>query len=419
MIKNYRFKNFQSYYDDTYVDFEVPSKAPHSYYDYETQYGSKVAKVMGIFGANGSGKSNLLKPLSFAAWFVTSSFKKMDADDKIPVITHFASKNAPYEFEVELVIPKREDNIEFADLDFEYKYTFVLTKDRVLKEELKYKNHESKLYNRVFLREFDEESKSYKYKRSAAFPLGMKIISKCPDNCSLIAYVNRLLDDEAIDSSHITDIELVHSYFNLTVTNLTLSGRTEMSTPDKITSVLDNSPELFERVKRLITRFDIGIKDIIIESKDVISEKSGEVSSKKIPMFVHECDGEEYKLPLWLESSGTQSAYIMTTVIAAKVDQGGMAILDEFDNDFNPMLTLEILELFKHESENVSNSQLIFTTHTPQVLNILRKQHVQLVEKSDNKSEVWRIDQIEGIRERDNLYAKYISGVLGGVPNFE
>ncbi|MDG2897860.1 hypothetical protein P7M61_25835, partial [Vibrio parahaemolyticus] len=90
-----------------------------------------------------------------------------------------------------------------------------------------------------------------------------------------------------------------------------------------------------------------------------------------------------------------------------------------FDNDFNPLLTLQLLEMFKHESENISNAQLLFTTHTPQVLDVLRKQHVHLVEKVDNKSEVWRIDEIEGIRDRDNLYAKYISGVLGGVPNFE
>ncbi|MCV5343198.1 ATP-binding protein, partial [Escherichia coli] len=79
-------------------------------------------KVMCVFGANGAGKSNLLKPLSFAAWFVTNSFKKMDAKQLIPIITHFSSKEEPFEFEVEFVVPKRHNDANM-DMDFEYRYS--------------------------------------------------------------------------------------------------------------------------------------------------------------------------------------------------------------------------------------------------------------------------------------------------------
>ncbi|EHK0038631.1 ATP-binding protein [Vibrio parahaemolyticus] len=418
MIKNYRFKNFQSYYDDTFVDLEVSKKAAHSYFDYETQYNSRISKVMCVFGANGAGKSNLLKPLSFAAWFVTNSFKKMDAKQLIPIITHFSSKEEPFEFEVEFVVPKRHNDANM-DMDFEYRYSFIVTRKRVLYEELKYKNHETKLFNRVFLREYNSETEKYTYKRGHDFPVSATIVSKCPDNCSLISYISRLVDDDALKENGTTDVQLVSSYFSLTTTNLFLNGRNELSSPDNVTEVLESDPELFDKVKSLITSFDIGIKDIIIEEKEVINDTTGDVSMKKLPTFIHECDGVEHRLPLWMQSNGTQSAYIMATMIASKLDQGGLAVLDEFDNDFNPLLTLQLLEMFKHESENISNAQLLFTTHTPQVLDVLRKQHVHLVEKVDNKSEVWRIDEIEGIRDRDNLYAKYISGVLGGVPNFD
>ncbi|WP_238567497.1 hypothetical protein, partial [Aeromonas lacus] len=55
-------------------------------------------------------------------------------------------------------------------------------------------------------------------------------------------------------------------------------------------------------------------------------------------------------------------------------------------------------------------------THTPEVLKNLKKHHCFIVEKENSESDVWRIDDIEGIRSQDNLYTKYMSGALGGVP---
>jgi AAA15 family ATPase/GTPase len=122
-------------------------------------------------------------------------------------------------------------------------------------------------------------------------------------------------------------------------------------------------------------------------------------------------------LPFFEESSGTQSAFVLLRVILPVLENGGVAIIDEIDNDLHPHMLPHILELFKFEHTNPHQAQIIFTCHTPEVLNILKKHQSYLVEKIDQKSEAWRLDNVLGLRTDDNLYAKYMAGALSAVPN--
>ena len=111
------------------------------------------------------------------------------------------------------------------------------------------------------------------------------------------------------------------------------------------------------------------------------------------------------------------SAFNLLSLILPVLKNGGIAIIDELDNDLHPHLLQEIFNLFRSEYTNPHNAQLIFTCHTPEVFNILNKHQIYLVEKIDQKSEAWRLDEVEGIRNDDNLYAKYMAGAFSAVPN--
>jgi predicted ATPase len=77
-----------------------------------------------------------------------------------------------------------------------------------------------------------------------------------------------------------------------------------------------------------------------------------------------------------------------------------------------------ILDLFANPKTNPYNAQLIFSTHAIEVLNLLEKTQVMLVEKDDDcVSTAYRLDSVEGIRNDDNFYAKYMAGAYGAVPN--
>ena len=96
---------------------------------------------------------------------------------------------------------------------------------------------------------------------------------------------------------------------------------------------------------------------------------------------------------------------------------GGLAVIDEFENDLHPHMLGPILELFADERTNPQNAQLLFTCHAVEVLNLIHKSQVMLVQKNQNcESEPCRLDRVSGIRNDDNFYAKYMAGAYGAVP---
>ena len=76
-----------------------------------------------------------------------------------------------------------------------------------------------------------------------------------------------------------------------------------------------------------------------------------------------------------------------------------------------------ILDLFKFKSTNPHDAQIIFSCHTSEILNLLQKHQLYLVEKDNLESIAWRLDDVIGLRVDDNLYAKYMAGALDAVPN--
>ncbi|TMO53095.1 AAA family ATPase [Pseudoalteromonas phenolica] len=417
MIKNYTFKNFQSYLNECHVDFTVNKKAAHSYFDYQLENGSKVARVMAVLGANGAGKSNLLKPLAFLSWFIPHSFGSIEKNERIPFIPYALNDNENTFIELEFVIPKWEDNKD----EFEYKYSIELNEKRVVKESLKVKT--SRLYSNVISREYDDSRKKYKIKNSDKYgsDLATTILERAPENTSIISYVLNMVPEEELWKENGNEFILLASgYFESNKTNLVEIGKHNLSDNiEEATEFYLENPEYFEKVKSLLMKYDLGIADITLEPRILTDSRTGKEIEKTLPVFRHDSNGRFFKIPIFLESSGTQSAYCVLSAITETLAKGGVAILDEFDNDLHPLLTMEIVNLFKDDLVNLNNAQLLFNTHTVDVLKNLRMQHCYLVEKVDGVSDAYRADQVDGLLARDNLYAKYISGALGAVPEFE
>jgi AAA15 family ATPase/GTPase len=123
-------------------------------------------------------------------------------------------------------------------------------------------------------------------------------------------------------------------------------------------------------------------------------------------------------LPFNRESNGTQGAFILLSRLLPVLEHGGLAVIDEFENDLHPLMLEPILDLFANPETNPLSAQLIFSTHAIEVLNLVEKSQVMLVEKDEDcLSQAYRLDSIEGIRNDDNFYAKYMAGAYGAVPN--
>jgi len=400
MINYVRFNNFYSFAEETEVSFRVGKQPTMSLYDIQLQtvHGEEVRlnKVITTLGANGSGKTQLLKALPFLAWFVSLSSQSLEKDDEISFSPFKAKENEKSTFEISFFLKK-------GDQDFdEYRYNLILDKEQVYFEALYVKT--SRSFSYIFER--DLEKNIYKH-RNFLTPKHAKDVNK---NVSLISYAN-IFDNEIASS--------VVKFFRGFKFNLHSLGRKHSSDDDliKISESLSKDMELKNEVVRLLSQFDTGISDIKFEKIMLVEHNSGETKEVLMPVGIHKYNDSEMEFYFLEESNGTRSAFVLMGLLLPLLRKGGVAIIDELDNDLHPHLLPRLLDLFKHKHSNPHDAQIIFSCHTPEILNLLYKHQVYMVQKNNQESESWRLDEVTGLRADDNIYAKYMSGALDAVPN--
>lgn len=393
MLHSYSFKNFLSFKANTEVSFRLTKHAPESHLSVECMTGQRLTKAIAIIGPNGSGKTNLLKPLAFLGWFVRASFQS-DPKAKIPVDPHFFSENSASEF-----------SVEFDGDGKLWRYELVITPERVLSESLHVKT--SHLFSYVFVREWMSDSQGYRIKQQN-FGFNPREAEKVRENASLISTAAQY------------QVPLASKFASMNfVTNVGYSGRLHLHDNDVMfaSRYFSENESARERMSSLLRAWDLGLSDVRVKMLDLPNEK-GEVQKVPIPFGVHRHGEREAELLLKQESSGTQSAFVLLSRLLPVLASGGLAAIDEFEADLHPHMLMPILDLFFSPETNPNNAQIIFTSHSVEVLNLLHKSQVMLVQKDEAcSSEAWKLDSVQGVRNDDNLYAKYMAGAYGAIPN--
>ena len=103
-------------------------------------------------------------------------------------------------------------------------------------------------------------------------------------------------------------------------------------------------------------------------------------------------------------------------VIILAISNGDIIFCDEIENGIHPFIIEKLISLFADKTINKNNAQIIFSTHQPYLLSELTKTQIFFTEKEDLQTEIYRLDDVEGVRNDDNFYTKYLNGVYGGVP---
>lgn len=393
MLHSYSFKNFLSFKNEAEVSFRLTKHAPDSHLSAKCQTEQHLTKAIAVIGPNGSGKTNLLKPLSFLGWFIRHSFQS-DPKAKIPVDPHFFSENSASEF-----------SIEFDGDGKLWRYDLVLTPERVLSESLHVKT--SHLFSYVFVREWMSDSQNYRIKQQN-FGFNPREAEKVRENASLISTAAQY------------QVPLASRFASMNfVTNVGYSGRRHLDENDVMfaTRLFSENESVRERVSRLLCAWDLGLSEVRVKVLELPNEK-GEVQKVPVPFGVHRHGEREAELLLLQESSGTQSAFVLLSKLLPVLASGGLAAIDEFEADLHPHMLMPILDLFFSPETNPHHAQIIFTCHSVEVLNLLHKSQVMLVQKDETcSSETWRLDSVQGVRNDDNLYAKYMAGAYGAIPN--
>lgn len=378
MILNFGAKNFFSFKEGFDISFELGSTCPK-----EISKGKGVTNILCIKGANGSGKTNILKALNFITSFITNSFD-LKPTSYLQFDPYFTS-NEDSEF-----------YITFTMNNVVYRYEASMTDVEVKREALYRKSkRDTKVIERIndtitfAVKEFEELKKIKMRKNVSLFSMAMQYDVEC--------------------------VKDIHYNFSRIITNVRYSGLlAEVHELEYLNEFYHNNPDVFDFCKKIIIKFDPSIHDIYIAKN---AGDDGKITYT--PWFVFKFGDETDILGLNLQSSGTKSLYRQLGSYKVVLSLGGMLALDEFDINLHPHILPHLLDIFINEELNPFDAQLIFTTHNTDILDFLGKHRTYLVNKNNTESYCYRLDEIPSdiLRNDRPITPAYNQGKIGGVPN--
>jgi AAA15 family ATPase/GTPase len=405
MLRKITTENFFSLREETLLDLTTGAKTPTDYSFMNSIYGDQVSILGGIFGPNASGKTNLLKSLSFLNFFLRNSYENLKPKQEIPVDTYFGNAK-PIKF-----------TLEFEGQSTVYRYDLEILKSRVVLERLKRYNKPTHSFRTVLLRkegkqgavitqqeDFTDKSlltKLLKDRPNVSF-LSAGLVTGRPEFIKL---------DQALGS------------FATNVGRLGKLDHQQGSMLNQLEECADffhENPHFIENVSLRLQQADLGITKFEIKEVEIFNQEEGETNTAHLPFVTHNTAEGEFTASLLKESSGTQRLFTLLRMFLPVLTDGGMAVIDEMESDLHPHLIPLLLDLFVDKDSNPKRAQLIFTCHHVEILNHLAKEQIFLVEKDDvNQSQVRRLSDYKGVRRDENHFANYNSGRYDAIPEPE
>ena len=402
MILNLEFKNYRSFKGTcSFTTEPSSSKAKiENLCEMETnaEGNKKALKISLIFGANASGKTNIIKFLyGFRRWV-------LNLDNRVGEnITLYQ----PFKFDSTTIDVPIEFTVEFIAQKVRYKYEVSFTQQQIESEKLtSYPNgKQTRLYERVLLPE-NKESDTIKF--------GSSLSSSKPFH----VFKNQLLISKFLKDTPCEPITNAAKYLADIVISNGFHEDTVLGEDKEMLRWLYSHPDNKKMLAEFLAFADTGLADFQLEKRS----DGVEVTSLHGLYENGQNVGKTADLPLKEESFGTRALFIIGCHILQALQNGSPFFIDEMDSGLHSYITQLIVDIFRNERINKKNAQLIFTTHDVNLLdqNTIRKDQVWFTEKDKcGVSEMFSLSDFEDVRE-DTLFAKwYLNNKFGGVPSLQ
>ncbi len=377
---------------------------------------NSLLKGASIYGANASGKSNLLSALALLNQIALHSFQCQNPNSLFP-IEQFAlddiSKDEPSSYEINFI----------AFDGIRYSYKLELNSHRVLYESLvAYPNG---LAQRWYVYEWDEEMQKYSFEKSSYFKADFNIFLRTRANSTYLS------------NAVANNVEMLKPVYDFLSSIEVVNAVKEM--PPITLMKLSENNALLDKVKEFLKYADVGISDIVLKKRR-LREDEEKIFANSIPSiapngtslktptteisvsFLHTgYSGKSYPIKTLRESEGTKRLFNYIAPFLEILQEGKTLFIDEIDTSLHPLLVIELLKLFFSDETNPKGAQIIFTTHNPIFLDadILRRDQVWFSAKNSvGETDIYSLLEYSP-RKGESLLNGYLGGRYGAIPFFE
>ena len=432
MLLRFSVENWMSFRDEATLDLVATREEQHPEHIAAIEkYDLKLLPVAAVYGANASGKSNLIKAMRFAQQFITDPPKP---DAPIPVKPFRLSKESsqrPTSFRFEILIGEPI-----------YEYSFSVTKDKVTHEELKQINKASEeiLFRRLegkldppdqfpdrsalrFAFEGTQDNQLYLTNSVSQKQTEFKpVFDWFKHNLILILPVWVDTKSPRIPSDR-------HPLFSKLTTRLRDldSGVFDLHhvdlPPEKIfpKELLDGLTSHLKEGEWLSFANPLFEDELFENDNDVFfCRENGKVIARRLAPIHKTEDGDEIPFRLADESDGTRRLIgLLQSLLWLEEQYPLTLVVDELDRSLHSNLTRNLLEHFLAQRTASSRSQLIFTTHDTQLMtqDLFRRDEIWITERDQfGASKLVAFSEFKDVRKDKDIRKSYLQGRMGGVP---
>lgn len=419
MLLNFAVTNYRSIKERQVFSMLAVDGLPHKESLIHSKDGISILPVALLFGANASGKSNILRAFGTMRRMVLNSVR-LNPDDALvdyePFLLDEESRNKNTEFEAEFIVDTG------YNVELHYRYGFSFS-GKLISEEWLYRQKEDTNEIELFVRTGGKIQINEK-----EFPEGKGKEDTLNNNrlfLSLIAQLNGVQSKEIIfwfNRSTFATALKTKQYLTLTSNLFKEKGDTVEDEVDKyVQMALTFLSDIDTRIKDLsITeepdefpeylRSIFNTASLKIESTHNRYNKDGDIVGKEVFSIEHN------------ESEGTQKITELLGLIFITLSSGRLLVIDELDAKLHPLLTRAIIQLFTCPKINQHGAQLVFTTHDTNQLHLdyVRRDEIWFTEKSPvEATELYSHIEFKDFDPSMDITEQYVNGRYGAIPRIK
>lgn len=426
MLLNFAVTNYRSIKERQVFSLMAVEGLPHEESLIRSKDGIQILPVALLFGANASGKSNILRAFGMMRQMVLNSVRLNPGDtldEYEPFLLDEESRNNDTEFEAEFIA----DTGQNVELHYRYGFSFS---GKIISEEWLYRQvkntDEVELFTRIGGKVQVNETE---------FPEGKGKEDTLNSNrlfLSLIAQLNGTQSKEIIywfGRGLFITASQTEQYMPMTSTLL----------KSKQIPIENEKGHYVDIAETFLSNIDMGITELSIEEVSVALPKDVPEELKKILSkdghttlkveSTHnrynkqgEIRGKEIFNTVRNESEGTQKITELLGVIFITLWAGSLLVIDELDAKLHPLLTRAIIQLFTNPKINPHGAQLVFTTHDTNQLHLdyVRRDEIWFTEKSCvEATELYSHIEFKDFDPSMDITEQYVNGRYGAIPRIK